>query len=129
MHTSTAVVDERSDCKRTSAAPRTACRSHGLPGERVVIDAGVSVSWVRFVPSGSISQRSVLVACGSNRENTISVPSGEKTGPYSDFENVSVSLCRFDPSAPTHQMSGWILNRCAPKTTADASGAHEGTSS
>jgi hypothetical protein len=26
-------------------------------------------------------------------------------------------------------MSGWILYRCAVKTTADASGAHEGTSS
>ena len=45
-----------------------------------------------MVPFGSMSQRSQSAACGSNCENTISVPSGEKTGPDSDFENVSVGL-------------------------------------
>jgi hypothetical protein len=61
-----------------------------------------------IVPSVSMNQRSELVACGSVLENTISVPSGEKIGPDSLVEYVLVSLCRFDPSDPTHQMSGWI---------------------
>jgi len=64
----------------------------GCQGSGYSLTAGVSVSWPMMVPFGSMSQRSLLAACGSNCENTISVPSGEKTGPDSDFENVSVSL-------------------------------------
>ncbi len=86
--------------------------------------AAVEVSWVTCVPSGAISHRSGFVACGCKTEKTISVPSGEKVGPDSDVLSVFVSLCRFDPSTPTHQMSGWIRYRWAVKTTADASGAH-----
>jgi hypothetical protein len=65
----------------------TGCQASGYS-----LTAGVSVSWPMMVPFGSMSQRSLLAACGSNCGSTISVPSGEKTGPDSDFENVSVGL-------------------------------------
>jgi len=79
--------------RMSAAATRTDRASHGLPqASGYSLTAGVSVSWPMMVPFGSMSQRSQSAACGSNCENTISVPSGEKTGPDSDFENVSVSL-------------------------------------
>lgn len=77
--------------RMSAAATRTDRASHGLPGERVLADRG-RIRELALVPFGSMSQRSLLAACGSKCENTISVPSGEKNGPDSDFENVFVSL-------------------------------------
>ena len=65
--------------RMSAAATRTDRASHGLPGERVLADRGRIRELPMMVPFGSMSQRSLLAACGSNCENTISVPSGEKT--------------------------------------------------
>src|SRR5580765_251153 len=91
-------------------------------GEKVGANAGrlLSVSWVRFEPSSSITQMFCPL-----RENVILVPSGDQSGRSSALSPV-VSRSGLEPSASMTQMSRKTSETSVVNAIFEPSGDHAG---